>query len=120
AISVIDKFGAALCELAPLHLPTGVFLHKSKPVLVIPAVDYDGLVDAMFHMIRQNGCRSTAVLVRLLDVLSAVASCERDPSRRSALQRHADLVLSDAKRNISTPEDLQDIARRHAGFVAML
>lgn len=119
AISVVDKFGTALCDLAPCHLPTGVLIHETKPVLVIPVVDYDGLVDAMFHMIRQNGSQSTAVLVRMLDVLSAVASCEHDPSRRAALQRHADLILGDAKRNISTPEDIQDIARRHSGFVAM-
>lgn len=119
AVSVIDRFGAALCELAPLHLPTGVLLHDGHPVVVIPNVDYDGLADAMFHMIRQNGTASTAVLIRMLDVLTAVISCEHEPTRRAALQRHADLVLGDAKRNISTPEDLMDITRRHSGFVAM-
>ncbi|MGE0718921.1 MAG: DUF2254 domain-containing protein, partial [Alphaproteobacteria bacterium] len=119
AVSVIDQLGATLCRLAPLQLPTGVVLHEGKTVLVVPAVDYDGLVDAMFHMIRQNGAHSTAILVRLLDVLASVAGCEHDPRRRIALRRHADLVLGDAKRNISTPEDMQDIVRRHAGFVAM-
>jgi len=59
------------------------------------------------------------LLIRMLDVLTAVVSCEYDPSRRAALQRHADLVLGDAKRNISTPEDLKDITRRHSGFIAM-
>ncbi len=119
AVSVIDRLGAALCNLSSLYLPSGVLLHKGKAVLVIPAVDYDGLVDAMFHMIRQNGANSTAVLIRILDVLTSVASCEQDPRRRSALQRHADLVLGDAERNISTPEDFREIARRHSGFVAM-
>lgn len=119
AVSVIDRFGAALCELTPLHLPTGALLHEGKPVLVIPAVRYDGLVDSMFHMIRQNGTGSAAVLIRMLDVLTAVVSCEHDPTRRAALQRHADLVLGDAQRNISTPEDLKGITRRHSGFMAM-
>lgn len=103
----------------PLHLPTGVFLHEGTPTLVVPGVDYDGLTDAMFHMLRQNGASSATVLIRLLDVLTAVVSCEHDPSRRATLQRHADLVLGDAKRNISTPEDLEDIIRRHCAFKAM-
>jgi uncharacterized membrane protein len=119
AVSVIDRFGAALCELAPLNLPTGVVLHEGRQVLVVPNADYDGLVDAMFLMIRQNGAASAAVLIRMLDVLTAVVSCEHDPGRRATLQRHADLVLGDAKRHISTPEDLKDITRRHAGFGAM-
>lgn len=119
AVSVIDRFGASLCELAPLHLPTGVLLQEGRPVVVIPNADYGGLADAMFHMIRQNGASSTAVLIRMLDVLTEVVSCESDPSRRAVLQRHADLVLGDAKRHISTPEDLKDVTRRHSGFVAM-
>ncbi len=119
AVSVVDRFGAALSELAPLHLPSGVFVHDGTPTLVVPSVDYDGLTDAMFHMIRQNGAGSPTVLIRMLDILTAVVSCEHDPSRRTALRRHADLVLGDAKRNIATPEDLGDIILRHSGFEAM-
>nr|WP_271575751.1 DUF2254 family protein [Bradyrhizobium sp. CCBAU 11361] len=48
AISVIDRLGAALCELVPLHLPTGVMIDRGRPVLVVPSVVCDGLVDAMF------------------------------------------------------------------------
>lgn len=119
AVSVLDRLGAALCELAPLHLPTGVVLKDGSPVLVIPSVDYDGLADAMFHMIRQNGWRSPAVLIRILEVLTAVASCERTPARQATLRRHADLVMGDATRNVTTPEDLRDIAGRHTRFLAM-
>ena len=54
AMSVLDRLGAALCDVVPLHLPTGVFLRDGWPALVVPSIDYDGLVDAMFHMIRQN------------------------------------------------------------------
>ena len=55
----------------------------------------------MFHMIRQNAAGSTAVLIRLIEVLGAVASCERAPERLQELQRHA---------------DLEDVCRRHAWF----
>ncbi|NEK18398.1 DUF2254 domain-containing protein [Rhizobium leguminosarum] len=119
AVSVIDRLGAALCDLVPLHLSTGVVFDHGRPVVVIPSVDYDGLVNAMFHMIRQNGSGSPAVLIRILDVLTAVVTSERAPSRVATLQRHADLVLDDAGRNIQSPADLHDIQTRHRGFVAM-
>ena len=119
AISVLDRLGAALCDVVPLHLPTGVLLRDGWPALVVPSIDYDGLVDAMFHMIRQNAAGNAAVLIRLLEVLTAVVSCEHDPARVAALRRHADLVLGDAERNISTPADLGDVRRRHARFSAV-
>ena len=116
ARSVLDRLGAALCQLAPLHLRTGVFVREGSVVLVVPPVTYEGLTNVMFHMIRQNGAMHVTVLMRLLEVLSAVASCERDPQRRGSLRRHADLVLGDAERTIQTPSDLADIRSRHARF----
>ena len=73
----------------------------------------------MFHMIRQNGTHNPAVLIRMLEVLTAVISCERDPTRMAALERHAGLILEDAERNISTPADLADIRERHKAFCVM-
>ena len=116
AISVLDRLGSSLCEAAPLHLPTGVVLRNDWPALVVPSIDYDGLVDTMFHMIRQNAAGSAAVLIRLIEVLTAVLSCEHDPARVETLQRHADVVLGDAERSISTPADLEDVRKRYMRF----
>lgn len=119
AMSVQDRLGAALCDAAPLHLSKGVTLHDDRAVLFVPAIDYGGLVDAMFHMLRQNAAGSTAVLAHQLDVLTAVAGCERDPERLAELGRHADLVLSDAEQDISTSADLEDVRIRHRRFVTV-
>ena len=119
AISALDRLGAALCDVVPSYLPTGVWLRDGWPALVVPRIDYDGLADAMFHMIRQNAAGNAAVLIRLLEVLTAVVSCEHDPARVAALQRHADLVMGDAERGISTPADLGDVRKRHARFETM-
>jgi uncharacterized membrane protein len=116
AISVLDRLGAALCDLQPLFLGSGVHLRDHRPVLVVPAVTYDGLVDAMFLMIRQNAAGSAAVLIRLLEVLTSIASCERNPERLNALTRHANLALGDAERNVDTPADLADIRKRREAF----
>lgn len=119
AMSVLDRLGAALCDLVPLHLPTGVLLRSDRVILMVPSVDYDGLVDSMFHMIRQNARSSTAVLLRLLTVLTWVLSCERDSSRIQTLQRHADLVLTDAERNVANRSDLDDVRKRFQRFATI-
>lgn len=120
AMSVLDRLGTALCDLVPLHLSSGVSMRDGRVVLVVPIISYDGLVDGMFHMIRQNSANHVAILMRLLEVLTAVASCERDPERVRALSRHADLVLGDAERDVATPADLSEIRTRHAIFVTMI
>ena len=119
AMSVLERLGAALCELSPRHLPSGVLIKDDRAVLVVPRVDYAGLTDTMFHMIRQNADGSAAVLIRILEVLIAVVSCEHRPERVAILQRHADLVLGDAERSIETPADLDDLRKRHRTFGRM-
>jgi uncharacterized membrane protein len=120
AMGVLDRLGAALCEFAPRYLPTGVLLRDDRPALVVPAVQYDGLLDAMFQMIRQSALANAAVQRHLLDVLTAVVSTERDPERMKCLRQQADIIEQDARRNISTPADLRGIVARHAAFVTML
>ncbi len=116
AMSALERLGAALCDLAWKHLPSGVLRGDAGRLLVVPAVDYDGLCDAMFHMIRQNAAGSAAVSMRMLEVMTAVADRERDPKRLAALGRHADLVLADAARVIETHADLDDVRKRHEAF----
>jgi uncharacterized membrane protein len=117
AMSILDRLGAALCDAVPLHLTTGVVLRDGRTALVRPNVDYDGLVDSMFRMIRQNAAGSLAILIRLLEVLAVVAGCERNPARRATLQRHADYVLGDAERDVKTPDNLADLKARYRRFV---
>ena len=120
AISVLDRLGAVLCEIKPLYLPTGVWTEQGHPVLVVPHIQYDQLVNIMFHMIRQNAAGNTSVLMRQLEVLTQVVSCERDRERMATLKRHADLVMGDAERDVTTPADLDDLRRRHGAFVTMM
>ncbi|MEE7504831.1 DUF2254 domain-containing protein [Methylobacterium sp. C33D] len=117
--SVVDHLGDALCRIAPRHLPTGAVVRTGRVVLVHPVTDYDGLCDAMFHMIRQNSAGSVLVLGRMLDVLARVAEVERLTTRLRELRRHADLVQAAAERDVADPHDLDDLRQRHAKFVAM-
>lgn len=113
AIAVLDQLGAGLCAIATLHLPTGVTERDGRPIVVTPAVDYDGLCDAMLHAIRQNGAANPPVIIRLLEVLAEVASTECNPSRWRTLARHADLALEDAERSVASEADLSVVRQRH-------
>jgi uncharacterized membrane protein len=119
AVSVLDRLGTCLCDMVGRSLPTGVWLKDGKTSLVVPGVDYDGLADAMFHMIRQNAAGSVAVLIRMVDVLAAVASCEPRPDRHSTLARHAKLVVDDARRTVGNSSDLHDLLGRLRRFEAV-
>ena len=118
--SVIDHLGDALCRIAPRHLPTGILLREGRPVLSHPVTDYDGLCDAMFHMVRQNSAGSVHVLARMLDVLTRVIEVETLPARRRELRRHADLVLAAARRDVAEKQDLADLIERHTRLVRLL
>lgn len=120
AIAVVDRLGVALCEIQSVHLPTGVRIHKGRPVLVVPHIRYDQLLNSMFHMIRQSASGNATVLMRQLEVLAQVASCERNPDRMDGLRRHGDLVLMDADRYIHNESDLADLRRRHELFLTVL
>jgi uncharacterized membrane protein len=116
AISVLDQLGAALCDMASRHLPSGVVVRNGRPVLFVPEVDYDGLTDSIFDLIRQNAGGSTAVLVRMLDMLTAVATCEGDAARLVSLCRHADLILAEGERTIGAPADRAHLRQRYDNF----
>ena len=119
AISVLDRLGAVLCRLSGTQLSNGVTARHDRAALIVPMIDYAGLVGAMLQMIRQNAAGRPPVLNKLLQVLTAVAGCERDPARVAVLRRHADRVLADAERSVPLPSDLDEVRRRHAGFVAI-
>ncbi|MPY68085.1 Uncharacterized membrane protein [Deinococcus reticulitermitis] len=118
AIAVLDHLGAALCRVSGREMPQREHAQGGQVRLVIPATDYGGLTDVMFHQIRQNGASHPAVMLRLLEVLAIVAEQERDPGRRSSLRRHAALTLRAALRETGEEADRRDLEKRFRRFQA--
>ena len=112
AMSVLDRLGAALCELSGRSLDRGVWLRGGTVALEMPGIDYARLAGLMLHMIRQNAAANPAILIRMLDVLVQVASCELAPERRTVLALHADLICADARRTVGNPADLATVQAR--------
>ena len=119
AISVLDRLGDALCDLAGKVLPNGVHEVNGKVVLVVPNVSYRSLCDVMFHLIRQNSSGSPALLIKMTEILAVVAACEPDPQRLEALAAHAARLGADAQRTVGNADDVADIQSRLAHFAVI-
>ncbi|MGY2895062.1 DUF2254 domain-containing protein [Deinococcus sp. UYEF24] len=121
AIDVLDRFGDALCRLDGVHWSTGAGPDADATLrLVRPVTDFAGLTDSMFNMIRQYGKGSPAVMVRLLEVLTAAASCLREPVALAELGRHAGMVYTDALEQTPNSSDRLDLKTRHEKFQAVV
>lgn len=118
AIAVLDRLGAALCSLVTRTLPDGRTIRGGTVRVLRPATDYDGLLDAMFHMLREGGAAQSAAMIRMLEVLARVAAVERDPDRRNGLRRHVDLAVDAALDGTTDEAARASIASRHACTLA--
>lgn len=120
AIAVLDRFGAALCDLAERELPDGRTFREGRLRVERPATDYVGLLDAMLHMVRQDGASSPAVMIRLAEVVAEVAAIEQDPHRRHALRRHLELAFEAAMAATGDRAAREDLADRHQAALRLL
>ncbi|MBN8899437.1 MAG: hypothetical protein BGO51_14525 [Rhodospirillales bacterium 69-11] len=120
AIAVLDRLGAALCELASRQLPSGVTVRDGKQRLARGATDYPGLVDAMFHMLRQAGTNVPAVMIRLLEVLAEAGAVERDRARIEWLRVHVDLTRDAALRGTQDAAALDAVHERYRTALAAM
>ncbi|MBV1797475.1 DUF2254 domain-containing protein [Siccirubricoccus sp. G192] len=117
AMTVLDWLGAALCRLAGRELEPGVELREGQMVLDWPTTDYAGLLDVMFHMIRQSAGGSPAVIIRLLETLTVAARLERRPERLAALARHAALAREAGLAGTTDRAGREGILEREQRFV---
>jgi uncharacterized membrane protein len=120
AISVLDRLGGALAGIASRELRSGVIQHEGEPRLLIPALTYGDVLQAMFPMIRQAAGRTPAVLLHLMAVLNAVAGVERRDERLSALRRTAEEVVEEARVGFANRFDLEALDAAHRAFLATI
>lgn len=113
AVAVLDRLGAALCQVAGRALPPARFRREGMLRLERPTTDYAGLADAMFHMLRQAGAGVPAVMIRLLEVLAEAAAVERDSARHAVLRRHAMLARAAALGATQDPAARESVEERH-------
>ena len=121
AIAVLDHLGAGLSALATGELFDGATFDRKGTLRVVrPVADYAGIVDVMFHMIRQYGATSPAVTIHLMEVLGLVLEAEDRPERREVLARQAQRLRETVEIQTYARGDLADLDHRAKRFYELL
>ncbi|MEO7998766.1 MAG: DUF2254 domain-containing protein [Gemmatimonadaceae bacterium] len=113
ALSSIDWLGAALAEVAGREFPALVSVDENNaPRVLARALDFRDLMHASFDQIRAYGSANADVMMRLLDVIIALAPLLSRVRDVETLAYHANLVATDAS-HIDNAYDRQRVIARH-------
>jgi uncharacterized membrane protein len=112
AIRCVDRLGSALCRLAGRSAPSPYRRDKQNRLRVIaPPIMFPAVVDAAFNQIRQNAHTCAAVLIRLIETISVIASCVHRPEDRAALLRQAEIIARSTHEGLPDVEDRRDVEK---------
>ena len=117
AIICIDYLGAILARLASRQIESDRRAKGHELRVIARGPTFSTLLSDAFDQIRQNAEKNPAVLVRLLEVLTDIAS-RTDATRRAARQSRSSrsLILEAAMRGIPCQNDRQDGSTRSRGL----
>lgn len=114
AITCVDYLGSSLCRLAQRKMPSP-YRHDTKGQLRVlsPVVTFPDVTDTAFNQIRQYGCSSPAVTIRLLETIAVIAGFVHRKEDRAALRCHARMIVRGARGVLLDDEDRQDVEERY-------
>lgn len=114
AITCIEWLGVALLQVSQRKIPPRQRFDADGKLRVIADVtDFAGIASACLDQVRQNGCSSVAVTIRLLDMLERVAKEMRVEKNRAVLAEHARKVQGDGLRHAKNEDDRRAIEERY-------
>jgi uncharacterized membrane protein len=121
AMTCIDRLAAAMAHLmrsgerSPLiHDQDGTLRLITRPTTIEDAVD------VAFNQLRQAANGHVAVLLRLIEALTALAEIAATDRERAALARHGDMLRRACRRSIAEDDDQGDAQRRLRALDAAL
>ncbi|CAB5031686.1 MAG: DUF2254 domain-containing protein [Actinobacteria bacterium] len=119
-LTCVDWLGAAMVQVGTNPERTGGISSADGTLrLVIPPLKFDRVLKTAFDLIRQSAAHNVAVLIRILDAISAMAPVVR-PEHLAPLRKHADLVAETARAGSFVSGDLEDIEQRYSLTVTCL
>ena len=119
ALACIDRLGAALGQLAGKEIPSP-FRHDDEGRLrvVANAVTAQGIVGAALNQLRQAARNNTAVTLRLLEMIAAVAPRVRTVELRAALLTQATVIHEGSQEALPAEVDRIDARARHRAVLS--
>lgn len=116
----VDLLGDALARLAAQRPRSHWRLDDDGELRAVwPRVRFGDLLDVAFHQIRQNARGTASVTIRLLERLEDVAERAARDDVRSAVRRHAEMLLRSAEA-LPEPNDRAAVVERHRRVLAAL
>jgi uncharacterized membrane protein len=114
AMTCVDHLGSALCRLAERDMPSS-YRHDTQDQirLITSVLTFSDVTDAAFDQIRQYGCSSTAVTIRLLETIAEIAESIHRPEDRAALLRQAAMIARGARGGLPEYEDSKEVKQRY-------
>lgn len=113
AITCIDNLTATMCYLAKIRFPSKYRVDEKRELRVIAnTLDFEGILDAAFNQIRQFSAGSTAVIIRLMEVLAIIHEFASNESYKKAILKHVKMTLNSGKESIKEKNDLEDLIER--------
>ncbi len=108
AVQSVDHLSVIFCALAVRPLGAEVIRDQDgREVVIVPERRFGEYLAVMCGLIRRYGAREPTVLQALLRLLDSCADMTGDDQdRRGAIFEQADLILSDAEREIAQPADV--------------
>ena len=119
-LTCVDWLGAAMVQVGTHPARTGGICSADGTLrLVVPPLKFDRVLKTAFDLIRQSAANNTAVLIRILDAITAMAPVVR-PEHLAPLRKHADLVMETARMGSFVSGDLEDIEQRYSRTMTCL
>jgi uncharacterized membrane protein len=120
ALTCIDWLSAGLRQVSSRTLSEGVYRDRFHRVRLIETdPSYSRMVNRAFDKIRQASPGMPAVLIRMLDALTSIASETTSPEQRRVLTRQGDMILQSAEESVRAANDLEDVQLRYRHLMAV-
>ena len=121
AMTSLDRLGSALSRLARREFPSPYRYDEAGQLrLIANPITFAGVVDAAFNQIRQYGRTSVPVTIRLLETIGTIAEQVRTDEARTALLRHATMILRGSREALPEEWDQQSVQERFKEAVEKL
>lgn len=114
AVRCVDQLASALSLVAQREIPSPLHYDEHGQLRVVySVVSFADIADSAFNQIRQNARTNTAVTIRLLEAITAVAAFADRLDDREALRRHAEMILRGAREGLPEENDRRDVDQRY-------
>lgn len=109
AVTCVNYLSMLMTQLASRRFESPYRFERGELRVIAYGATFAGLLEDSFDQIRQNAFGNVAVLTAMLRAIAAIESSVESDERVAALSRQVQLILSQARRSVVEPVDLEKI-----------